>query len=330
MLEPPDIAEERIIACLQAAYGLQIAHLAFLPLGADQNTAAYRATDSDGTPFFVKLRRGAFNNIAVALPKLLHDQGVADVIAPLTTTAGQLSADLNPFRVIVYPFVEGRDGYTVALTPEQWIALGTALRRLHTVVLPPALAASIPRETYPDTWRESLRASLESLDSEAWPDPIAAELAAFLRPRREEVLDLVARAERYARLLAAAPPAYVVCHSDVHPGNLLVDTHGRLYLVDWDEPILAPKERDLMFIGGKIVDEEERLFYQGYGAVQVNRTALTYYRYERIIQDLAIFSGQLLRSDAGGADRRQSLHYLMANWEPNGSIATARRTEAGP
>ncbi|MHB1293807.1 MAG: phosphotransferase [Anaerolineae bacterium] len=323
MREPPDIAPERIIAGLEAAYGLRIAHLAFLPLGVDQNTAVYRAAAHDGTSYFVKLRRGAFNDVAVALPRYLNDQGLAAIIPPLVTTAGQLSADLSPFRLIVYPFVEGRNGYEVALSERQWITLGATLKRLHTMALPPALMARIPRETYTARWRESLRALLERVAVDAWSDPAAAEAAAFLRPRREEALDLATRAEGYARQLAAEPPPYVVCHSDAHAGNLLVDPHGRLYLVDWDEPIQAAKERDLMFIG----EAQERPFYQGYGTVQVDTRALAYYHYERIVQDLAIFCEQLLLSDAGGADRRQSLHYMMANWEPNGTIATARRVE---
>ena len=46
-----------------------------------------------------------------------------------------------------------------------------------------------------------------------------------------------------------------MCHKDIHGGNILIRTDGQppvLYILDWDDPILAPKERDLMFIGGGI------------------------------------------------------------------------------
>ena len=39
MLEKPNIPEELIISRLQEEYGLRVAHLEFLPLGADVNTA---------------------------------------------------------------------------------------------------------------------------------------------------------------------------------------------------------------------------------------------------------------------------------------------------
>ena len=52
MLEKPDIADEQIIACLRDAYGLNIRQIEFLPLGADRNTAVYRAVAEDGSGVF--------------------------------------------------------------------------------------------------------------------------------------------------------------------------------------------------------------------------------------------------------------------------------------
>ena len=48
-------------------------------------------------------------------------------------------------------------------------------------------------------------------------------------------------------------PDFIVCHFDIHAGNILIDDDGSLYIVDWDDPILAPKERDLMYIGGGLL-----------------------------------------------------------------------------
>lgn len=91
---------------------------------------------------------------------------------------------------------------------------------------------------------------LERVGSDAYDDPVALELAAFLRRRRAESLDLVQRAEWLAESLAAEPLEFVLCHADIHASNILVDGRDALYIVDWDGPLLAPKERDLMFIDG--------------------------------------------------------------------------------
>lgn len=48
----------------------------------------------------------------------------------------------------------------------------------------------------------------------------------------------------------------------------MIDGNDTLYIVDWDDPIIAPKERDLMFIGGGVANvwnerHEEVSFYRG-------------------------------------------------------------------
>ena len=111
MLEKPELEDQKIIDCLRSEYGLGVEAIAFLPLGADQNTAVYRATTGDPADYFVKLRRGAFEDASVAVPKYLADLGMRHIIPPLATRAGRLWANLPPFKLILYPYVEGRDGF---------------------------------------------------------------------------------------------------------------------------------------------------------------------------------------------------------------------------
>src|SRR5690606_4956429 len=135
-------------------FGLTIAQIAFLPLGADVNTAVYRAVTDDGTPYFVKLRRGEFDPITVEVPKRLHDQGIQQIIAPIVTRSQQLWARLDDFNLMLYPFIEGHSGFEVNLSDQNWIEFGRALKAIHTAALPPSILARIPRETYSDKWRE--------------------------------------------------------------------------------------------------------------------------------------------------------------------------------
>ena len=88
-----------------------------------------------------------------------------------------------------------------------------------------------------------------------------------------------------------------------------------------------------MFIGGAqeftghTAQEEEALFYEGYGQTQIDPIALAYYRYERIVQDLAVFCEQILSTDKGGKDREQSFQYLTSNFLPDGTIEIAYRSD---
>jgi spectinomycin phosphotransferase len=188
MLEKPDLPDEKIAACLQKEYGLTAVQLTFLPLGADVNTAVYRVTTSDESPYFLKLRRDNFDEMSVALPKFLSDQGIQHIIPTLTTQTGRLWAALNPFKVILYPFVDGSDGYQVDLSDDQWAEFGAALKRIHTADLPPAITNHIRQESYPPHWRESVRGFLELVEGDVLDEPVALEAAALLKAKRGQIL----------------------------------------------------------------------------------------------------------------------------------------------
>ena len=333
MLQKPDIDENKLILCVRERYGLNVAQVIFLPLGADPNAVVYRAITDDATSYFLKLRRGVFDEISVLLPKFLSDQGIGQVIVPHPTRAGELWTQWDAYTLILYPYIEGQNGYRVALTDRQWSDFGAALKAVHAVALPPALAGRIPREAYSPQWREIAGQSLEYAATGTFHDPVAIKTADFMNAKRNETLDLLQRTDHLAQVLQAHSPEFVLCHSDAHAGNILIGDDGALYIVDWDNPILAPKERDLMFVGGAqgfiglTAQEEVTRFYRGYGDTQIDTEALAYYRYERIIDDIAVFCQMLLWTDEGGEDRQQSLTYLMSNYLPNNTIEIAYQSD---
>ena len=334
MLQKPELEDERIFNCLKNEYGLRVEKVDFLPLGADQNTAVYRAITDDKTVYFVKLRSGEFNEATVFVPKYLSSLGIRQIIPPLATQTGQLWASLPPFKLILYPYIEGQNAFERHLSGPQWVEFGAALKRFHTADIPPAITSDIRREKFSPQWHDTVKRFLERIKDETFDEPVAVQMAAFLKTKSEETIKLVKRAERLAQMLQEQPPEYILCHADIHGWNLLIDNDGALYMVDWDTLIFAPKERDLMFIGGGPGDsgytpqEEETLFYQGYGPTDIHKIAVAYYRYERIIEDIAIFCEQIFLSDEGGEDRKQALEYLKSNFLPNGAIAKAYQADS--
>ncbi len=333
MLERPPLKDKTLVARLEDDFGLTVESISFLPLGADLNTAVYRVLAGDGTPYFLKLRRGQVDRASIELPRFLHEQGIEQLIPSLTTRTGQLWANVDPFKLILYPYVEGHNAYETKMSEQQWIAFGAALKSFHTADVPLDITVGIPREAFSPQWRKLVKSHLDRIDDHTFDEPVAAETAAFLTATSEQTLALVKRAERLARALQASSPEFTLCHGDIHGWNLLLDPAGNLYIVDWDTLIFAPKERDLMFIGaglgesGYTPQEERAMFYRGYGQTKVNTLAIAYYRYERIIEDIAIFCQQILMSNEGGKDREQALKHLKSNYRPGGTIDVAIRSD---
>jgi len=333
MLEKPTIADTMIIATLETSYALQAGQLTYLPLGADLNTAVYRLETIDGRVYFVKLRSGEFNQPSVIIPDTLADQGIAHLVRPLYTMHAALWANLEGYKLVLYPFIEGWDAYEQALTAEQWVELGATLRAVHDAALPPELSKSLPRESWPTRWRDSVFEFLRLVRQHTFAEPIAAETASTLISRHDQVLNLVQHTARLGAQIKSKSIEYVLCHADLHAGNLLLTANGDLYIVDWDTALLAPRERDLMYAGGGQMarwhspEQEQAWFYQGYNDAPVDAAILAYYRYERIIEDIAVYCDELLLTDRGGDDRQQALEWLLSNFEPGGVLEIANEQE---
>jgi spectinomycin phosphotransferase len=335
MLTPPAIATNDIIARLGEWYALRARTATFLPVGQDEYAAVYRVAAADGAAWFLKLRRGAFAEVSVAVPAWLHAQGIAEVMAALPTMAGQLWSEADGYTWLLYPYFDGANAYATPLTDAQWPIFGRALAAIHGASLPPALAALIPRETYPADLRErvlALDAAVAAGAFDAPGDP-AAELARVWRARRDEIQTIVARHAELGEALARRPEDFVLCHSDLHPANLLVGTDGTLAIVDWDAPILAPRERDLICLGGGMSaawddPRAEERFRAGYGAAGADPAALAYYRYDRVVADLEAYGSQVFGRRGSLEDRAQGGQKMAVQFAPGNVIPAAHATYA--
>jgi spectinomycin phosphotransferase len=304
--------------------------LTFLPLGADLRTAVYRVVNNDETAYFLKLRK-KFKDVIVRVPLFLKENGVQEIIIPHETKSKQYWADFGGYKMILYPFIEGRNGFETELTDEQKRILGKALGAIHSAQLPPELKMQIPQETFSSKYRESMKSFQLQVENQTYDEPVAAKLAEFIKSKRDVIHHLIERAGKLASELQSKPVEFVLCHTDIHGGNMLIGENGDFYIVDWDDPILAPKERDLMFIGGGIdeiwkTERDVSVFYEGYGKTGIDLSALAYYRYERVIEDLAVICEQLLLTNEGGADREQAYRWFTSNFEAGQTIEIAEKT----
>jgi spectinomycin phosphotransferase len=329
MREKPSVPDERIIACLQKEFEISVIDLKFF-LSGDGNTAAYDVIAADGTNYFLKLRK-EFDPILVTVPLFLKSQGIEAIIVPLETKSKRYWADFNEYKIILYPFVAGKTGFDMELSDQHKRDFGIALRAIHSARVPPQLERLIPRESFSTEWRNGIKSFQVQAETVSFQDPTAVKLAAFIKSKKDVISRLVERAEQLAAKLGSQPLEYVLCHSDVHGRNILITEKEQLFIVDWDNPILAPKERDLMLVGGGIdpIWRNERdiaMFYEGYGDTEVNQSALAYYRYERVIQDLVELSKFLLMT-GDGADREQLYKYFTSNIEPETRIEIAKKTD---
>jgi spectinomycin phosphotransferase len=333
MREQPNIPEEQLRACLQEQYDLIPVTLEFLPLGLDYNAGVYRTVSEQGTPYLLKVTSRPLYEPGYLVPHYLNDQGITSVVAPIPTRSNALWTRLEDWTVIVYPFLDGETTWT-GMTDEQWKEVGSTFKRIHQVMLPPSGFESLRKETFdPTEYAQWIRAfEPQHISSEGRSPSERALLSSWLA-HQSTIHAVVTSLEKLAVVLQSRSLPYVICHADLHPANLLRDPPGHVFVIDWDEVMLAPKERDFLFIKESSTDSEALpgtpAFFQGYGQTEIDWIALTYYRYERVVQDLIECAQEVFfRDDLGEGTKADSAQLFQAILAEGGEIDAAYQASA--
>lgn len=233
-------SDKRIINCLNESYGIQVNTLVLLPLGADMNSCVYKAEALDNSAFFVKLKNEHTHHGSIAILELLKNANIPLIIPPLRTKDGKAFEYIDDFVLFLHPFIDGQSGFNQPITDEQWITLGHALRQIHEIEVPSSIQQQIRREEYSPKWRQIVQSLLNQINDMPSGDEIAQKLLVFIKINQQSIQKLVKRAEELADKIKNISPTFVLCHSDIHAGNVLIDNNDSLFIVDWDDPIMAP------------------------------------------------------------------------------------------
>ena len=330
--EPPNIPVEALRACLRERYAIAGGTPEFLDRGHDYQASVFRVVSALGDVYLLKVTSRPLYEPGLTIPRYLHDQGLEAVVAPIPTTSGALWTALAEWRVIVYPFLTGDTSLT-GMTDHLWRETGAIIGRLHQVEPPPEGLASLRQETFDPggylRWiRDFETQHLPALEARRDAQPSARVLCESWRAHQPAIHHGLAYLERLGTALQAAPPPYVICHADLHAANLLRDPAGHVFVLDWDEVMLAPKERDFIFIR----EPAASAFWDGYGPHArdtIDWSALTYFCWERVIQDLIEEAEQaVFRDDVGEEARTLAAWRFAATFAPGSNVDAARAASA--
>jgi spectinomycin phosphotransferase len=343
-MRPP--TEAALRQALAIGFGVEAAELELEGDGADAAAYAWRVTAADGRRLFLKLRP-ELRPAAVLVPRHLRSLGWREVVAALPTVSGDAWLAIADWTAVLMDLVDGRTAFRAGMELPGWTRLGRLAARLHAVELPADLAAIVPVEDFrpkaTDRARE-LDDRIRDLEPAGLDEHASAVRRAWLE-HRATIAAIVAATDALSarirdRLAADSRAPLVLCHADFHAGNVLVDRDGGIHVVDWDEVVFAPRERDLMFVRGSVVagvvtNDEADAFEAGYGRVTIDRELLGWYRLDWAVQDLAGFASEVLfdpdRVPSTRPRARRIFEDLFgADDEVAGALAISREIAAGP
>ncbi|MBK0054179.1 aminoglycoside phosphotransferase family protein [Stenotrophomonas sp. S39] len=329
----PFASAQQIGEVLQQSYGVTATAVVPRAVGADANAGVFRI-DARGSQWWLKCRSYEVGAVVwEGLHWMRGPLGIEEVVAPWPALTGGASVTRWGLQFTLFPYIEGQSGFEAPLSAAQWRRLGEVLRQLHDAKVPATLAEGLPHRVLDASALQTVGQWLQQpaalpVAQDRWS---RAFLAMWGR-QRPRIAALHARARQLQQALHDSVPRLYLCHTDLHAGNVLMGHDGALHLIDWDGLSLAPRERDLMFVGaavgGRWGRERPQGFADGYGDDLGDPQWIAWYRHVRILQDLLEFQQMLMGT---GDDyrppqqRRQALHHLGELFAPGNVFCAAER-----
>ncbi|MCX6780680.1 MAG: aminoglycoside phosphotransferase family protein [Candidatus Magasanikbacteria bacterium] len=290
------IGEEKIIQWLRENFDLQITKLISIPKGEIGDN--YCIIASDDTKYFLKI----FSNsklqidsphglkLAYHLASQLYELGIKNIPYPIKNSTGSIETQCEDYTILVTNFIEGKHPEMTGPVVASAAKLVAALHQIDIKNIDASVGSFDP--SYANKLREQLQKLEESnLTKEK------ENLAALLLPHKVALLNDVKKLNDLCDKIKSQEKKLVITHGDLISDNLLCNANDELFIIDWDNPQLAPAERDVWFF----MNEHAELFLQIYkkynSAANLDIDYISFYMYKRYLEDIVYWNEQILNEE---------------------------------
>jgi Ser/Thr protein kinase RdoA (MazF antagonist) len=298
-------------------YGFKITNITPGPRGFVAETYIIDTSNERYFAKVVKISRYS-ENIEAGLPALieLHEAGFDQISYPIATIDQQLSVKFDGSILTLYNFIEGE--WTFDYDFEAYVAL---MAKIHQTTIRTPLI----REAFDITpVMNALRRELDDLEKSTYTNPHQRKLQDIINEYRHELAADMANFDAIVRHVRQTNIPFVLTHGDAS-GNILQASSGKLYMIDWDDMLLAPRERDIWFhVGTNQATAEFLPIYQRYfPSYQVDASLFAFYLYKRYFEDVEGWCDKIL--DAETPDDEHANHLIHLDKDYLGWLRPAVR-----
>lgn len=311
---------QKIIQAIQQGYGLDIINIEFMLRGFGGD--CYRANTRSGISYFLKLHDPVENQMMAAssrafylpLMQQLHTKGILpNIPQPLPTLQGALSLGIGTNELVITNFIEGQLVGFGKLPERVLIQLAEIVGILHVSIA--ELEFEHPFiEQFEIVFEHDL---LKSFDTLTTLDASATSGQLLLRdsilPHKTQILAHLKYLKELQAYVKSANKPKVVCHTDLHGGNLITDSEGNLHILDWENAMIAPPEHDMIFFARE--DNFKMTFWPHYirkfQTASIDPEILRFFFYRRGLEDIADFILRILRRDGSPKRDQEDIGWMM-------------------
>lgn len=307
MITQPNISQDELKKTIQDQYSLLIKNLTFIPKG--EVSWGYIVEDADSVRYFFKIHK--YKKLSSARFNLLDDlhkkTGIINIIYPLATKHNKLETEVLGYPSVLFNYIEGKTAHEIKPTDKQYERLGSLLAQLHQAVK----TINYPvRENFDIPANDDFLKVIEHLkETPNNPNKHRKEAFDLLKPLQDRLLEELKNLRDLQLKARASDIEFVLCHGEPSPGNIMLDNHGEVYLIDWDEPIVAPKEKDLLFFKNTM-DPVLKGYSKHSADTTINPDLQSFYSLLWNINEIADWGERILFSESSEDELKHSISQL--------------------
>jgi len=313
MLTESKIDKSLLKKVIQEKFGISVINVTLVPKW--EAARGYVIESSNHKSFFLKIYwddkipDSAFR----FADDLFAEAGTVNIAHPIPTSHGQMRVHIHDFQIALFDWISGRTAEEDKLADTQLERLGELLAKIHQSKT--IIGDYSVRETFAIPFKNRFLAIFDSMSKiTSKSTKYRTRLKLFLEPHRQKFMRELETLEKLQRKVKAMKLEFVNCHGEPSPGNILCSDTGEIHLLDWDDPIFAPKEKDLLFFK----DNVEPVM-KGYGVFSkdsiIDRDLMEFYGHMWNLGEIAYYGGKLLFENHSDAQNQIWLDNLKGGWD---------------
>ncbi len=271
---------------IERNYNLKVTSIT--PASRGMVAITYKIVTKKSQIYFVKVVKVSEYSeiIKYSLPVLyeMNEKGIANINYPIINKNNDYLCDYKSFYLFLLNFIEGK--WTLSFDLEQYSRLIAIVHKKTTEI-----KSQIFMENFDISFAEEFLLNIRYLMTNESNELAVNELKNLISPIYEEIMNDWNDFKIVRQECRLTPFKMKITHGDA-PGNIMVDHNKNVFLIDWDEIVLAPAERDTWFhkYNEKFLDLY-REYFPGY---EVNELSYKFYLYSRYFSEMANFLANVL------------------------------------
>jgi spectinomycin phosphotransferase len=313
ILTESQIDRSSVKKVIQEEFGISITSMT--PVPKVEITRAYSIEGVDHKRFFLKIYPD--DSIPDSAFTFAHDlfykAGIANVVCPTRAKSGPLRIRIGESYVALYNFIAGKTAEESRFNDSQFEKLGELLAKIHRSNK--LLGEYSVKGNFEISFETKFLAVFGELDRLTKDSTeYRKKVRLFLDPYRERFMEELATLRELQSKVRQMDLEFVNCHGEPSPGNVLISDVSEVCLLDWDEPILAPKEKDLLFFKDNIepVMKGYRRFSED---TSVNRDVIEFYGHMWNLGEIADYGGRILFKSNSDVQNQTWLDNMKGGWD---------------